>query len=381
MHNLVTMTQSLLFLILHIMSRRFLFSILLDTLIVMLLSACSLGDFGVSSPGLSVTIASETPSSRTSEIVEKDILEIPLPNKLGSASMEYSGLAWYRDALILLPQYPDRLAIDRNGFLYAIELQNLVDFVNNPKTEITVDEIPFDDADLSRQLVGFEGFEAIVFIDESIYLTIETRGGDPMKSFLVKGKVESDQGEIIGIKLDAPSLVELPVQNNNSNASYETLTTDGNFIYSFFEQNGEAQNDNPYAFRFGTDLKEKTEIEADSINYRLTDATMVDDMGCFWMINYFFPGDTHLVVDEDPISARYGLGESHRQNEPVERLVKYCLNQEGFHLTQNPPLYLKLLENDEARNWEGLAEFGDLGFLIITDKFPGSILAFIEFKQ
>lgn len=101
--------------------------------------------------------------------------------------------------------------------------------------------------------------------------------------------------------------MELPVQNNSSNASYETLTSDGNFIYAFFEQNGEAQNDNPYAIRFDPALKEMNEIKVDSINFRLTDASLVDSDGCFWMINYFFPGDTHLIVDEDPISVKYGL--------------------------------------------------------------------------
>ena len=348
---------------------------------MLLLVACSIKDNGVNSPGLPVTNDSATSTSQTSAIVEQDILEIPLPNELASASMEYSGLAWYKESLILLPQYPNRLAGDRSGSLYAIDQQNLVEFINNPKTEIKVRTIPFDDAGLSKQLDGFEGFEAIVFIEDAVYMTIETRGGNPMKSFLVRGTVESSQENLSSISLDGSSLVELPVQNNSSNASYETLTSDGNFIYAFFEQNGEAQNDNPYAIRFDPALKEMNEIKVDSINFRLTDASLVDSDGCFWMINYFFPGDTHLIVDEDPISARYGLGESHQINEPVERLVKYCLTQEGFLLSQSPPLYLELLENDEARNWEGLAEFGDLGFLIITDKFPGSILGYIELKE
>lgn len=348
---------------------------------MMLLVACSIENNGVNSPGLSETNESATPPIQTSAIIEQDLLEIPLPNELASASMEYSGLAWYKESLILLPQYPNRLAGDRSGSLYAIDQQNLVEFINNPKTEIKVDAIPFDDAGLSRQLDGFEGFEAIVFIDDVVYMTIETRGGNPMKSFLVRGTVESSQGNLSSIRLDESNLVELPVQNNSSNASYETLTSDGKFIYAFFEQNGKAQNDNPYAIRFDPALKEKNEIKVDSINFRLTDATLINGEGCFWMINYFFPGDTHLIVDEDPISARYGLGESHQLNEPVERLVKYCLTQEGFLLSQSPPLYLELLENDEARNWEGLAEFGDLGFLIITDKFPGSNLGYIELRE
>ncbi|MEL7637146.1 MAG: hypothetical protein AAGU03_05255, partial [Anaerolineaceae bacterium] len=174
--------------------------------------------------------------------------------------------------------------------------------------------------------------------------------------------------------------VELRVQNNNSNASYEALSSDGEFIYAFFEQNGKDQNANPFVLRLDADLENQQEIPLDAISYRVTDATLIDGYGTFWMINYFFPGDTHLTVDEDPISTRYGLGESHQQNEPVERLLKLKLTDEGFQVAEEPPLYLQLLENDEARNWEGLVRFGEQGFLVITDKFPDSILGYIAIK-
>lgn len=172
----------------------------------MLLVVCSIENNGVNSPGLSETNESATPPIQTSAIIEQDILEIPLPNELASASMEYSGLAWYKESLILLPQYPNRLAGDRSGSLYAIDQQNLVEFINNPKTEIKVRTIPFDDAGLSKQLDGFEGFEAIVFIEDAVYMTIETRGGNPMKSFLVRGTVESSQENLSSISLDGSSL-------------------------------------------------------------------------------------------------------------------------------------------------------------------------------
>jgi hypothetical protein len=307
-------------------------------------------------------------------------MEIPLPGELASANMEYSGLSWYGKYLILLPQYPNRINHDDEGFLYAINKDNLMAFLDNPTTEVLVDPIPFDDAGLSKQLVGFEGFEAIVFIEDSVYLTIETHGGNPMRSFIVKGLVEFDESTIKAIRLEGSSLVELTVQNNNSNASYEALTCDGTFIYAFFEQNGEAQNNLPFVIRLDSDLKNWKEIPLDFINYRLTDATLMDEDGSFWMINYFFPGDTHLEVENDPISSRYGLGESHQNNEPVERLVKLNLTEKRFILTDEPPLYLYLLANDEARNWEGLVRFGEQGFLLVTDKFPDSILGFIKIQ-
>ena len=319
-------------------------------------------------------------TKQADEVMEHSLIEFPLPTSVSSASMEYSGLAWYGDILILLPQYPNGINGNQDGFLYAIDQENLSAYLDDSTAEIPVNAIPFEDAGIPNQLKGFEGFEAITFIDNSVYLTIETHGGDPMKSFVVKGSVDSDESGIKAIQLDGSSLVELIVQNSNSNASYEALTSDGKFIYAFFEQNGEAQNASPYAVRLDSDLHNMQEIPMDFINYRLTDATLMDDEGAFWMINYFFPGDTHLRVKDDPLSTSFGLGETHQKNEPVERLVKINLTQAGFVLANEPPLYLQLLENDEARNWEGIARFGEQGFLLITDKFPDSILGYIKIK-
>jgi len=325
-------------------------------------------------------VEQEGSTGQSNTIAEYDLIEIPLPGDLASASMEYSGLAWYGETVILLPQYPSGIYGSQDGFLYAIDRDSLSAFLSGSTTNVTISAIPFDDAGLSRRLEGFEGFESVIFIEDSIFLTIETRGGDPMKSFIVKGSVKNDENGISSIQLDESSLVELTVQNNNSNASYEALTSDGEYIYAFFEQNGTAQNEQPYVIRLDADLENQREIALDFINYRLTDATLMDNDGGFWVINYFFPGDTHLKVDEDQISSMYGLGESHLKNEPVERLIKLNLTEEEFIVADEPPLYLRLLENDEARNWEGLVRFGEEGFLMITDKFPDSILGYFKIK-
>jgi hypothetical protein len=311
---------------------------------------------------------------------EYEVVEIPLPGEQAWEVMEYSGLGWWQDELVLLPQYPD--GIDGNGVgqLYAISGKLVRAFAQDPETEIIVDPIVFDDAGLSEELAGFEGFEAIVFIDNAAYLTIETSGGNPMKAFAVRGEVHSAEGKIVQITLEKSSLLELPVQNNSRNASYEALTSDGEFIYAFYEQNGTEQNDAPFAVRLDTDLSEMTQIPIEAINFRLTDATETDGNGNFWMINYFFPGDTHLAVEEDYLSDRYGLGDSHLENRPVERLVEFQLGADGFTLVDQPPIYLELMDRNVARNWEGLAALGEDGFLLITDKFPGSILAYLKIK-
>ena len=47
----------------------------------------------------------------------------------------------------------------------------------------------------------------------------------------------------------------------------------------------------------------------------------------------------------------------------------------GIVLTETPPIQLEL--GPESRNWEGLVRLEDRGFLLMTDKFPGTILGFV----
>jgi len=48
---------------------------------------------------------------------------------------------------------------------------------------------------------------------------------------------------------------------------------------------------------------------------------------------------------------------------------------------KQPPIQLKLINDDNSRNWEGIVRFGDEGFIIVTDKFPSTILGFVRKPQ
>ena len=140
------------------------------------------------------------------------------------------------------------------------------------------------------------------------------------------------------------------------------------------------QNLQPLVLKINQDLVVVDDLPIDPVNFRLTDASKIDENGEFWMINYFFPGDTHLKVNSDAISEKYGLGKSHLENEVVERLLKFKLDEKGVNLVEETPVYLELLPKNVARNWEGLVELDDIGFLLISDKFPNSILSFVKFR-
>jgi hypothetical protein len=206
-------------------------------------------------------------------------------------------------------------------------------------------------------------------------MTIESRSGSPMMGYLVRGTVS---GAIERITLDADTLVPLDPQTSFSNASDEAITLFNGMVYTFFEDNGFEQNPQPVAHQFSIeDPLQAATIPFPNINYRITDATSADSEGYFWVMNYFYPGDTHLQASSDALAEAYGQGSTHQDSDVVERIIKLQIGNAAIRLVDEPPVQLQLLPENEARNWEGLVVLDDLGFLVVTDSFPESILAFV----
>jgi hypothetical protein len=57
-------------------------------------------------------------------------------------------------------------------------------------------------------------------------------------------------------------------------------------------------------------------------------------------------------------------------------LIEFRIDKDDVNLIDQAPIYLELLDED-SRNWEGIVRYGD-GFLLVTDKFPTTILAYVE---
>jgi hypothetical protein len=60
-------------------------------------------------------------------------------------------------------------------------------------------------------------------------------------------------------------------------------------------------------------------------------------------------------------------------------LIQFKLTNGIIQLTDRKPIEIELDENG-SRNWEGLVRLDHNGFLIATDKFPGSFLGFVPTK-
>jgi len=314
----------------------------------------------------------ETPTNRE-YLEEVEVIPLKLPERISAASFEYSGMGWFGDYLVLLPQYPEGKDFSRKPNLFAIAKQDLLAAITDPDLELPVRDIPIENSDLRSVIKGFEGFESILFVDQNVYMTIESRAGDPMMGYLIRGVVN---GDLESITLDVNSLVELRPFSSELNATFEGMTYWNGSLYVMYEHNSMRNVKQPVAYQINPDLENIREIPFPVISYRITDATISDVYGKFWVMNYFFPGDTHLAVDQDSLVEEYGEGKTHAENDPVERLVQLQIENDQISRIDQPPTYLQLLDNDIARNWEGLVMLDNLGFLLITDSFPGSVLGF-----
>ncbi len=304
---------------------------------------------------------------------EHPILPIPLAGEAASSDAEFSGLAWYRDYLILLPQYPARFGTG-DGKLFEIAKADLVDFIDGKnRLPITPKEIAFRAPGLAQHLPGFEGYEAIAFVDDLVFLTIESKQGTMLGS-LVKGAVLPD---LSAIEVDPATMVSIPHQADLLNISDEAIVPLQDKILTIYEANGARANPRPVAHFFDLRPAAIGTLTFPGVAYRITDATPPDDAGRFWAINCLWQGDPSVLGDSDPLELRFGKGPTHGRLPQVERLIEFQYADTGITLTNTPPIQL-VLQNAAARNWEGIARLDSRGFIIVTDRYPETILAFVE---
>ncbi len=315
---------------------------------------------------------STKPTATPSATAEYPVTVIPLAGPAAGQDAEISGMAWYGDYLILLPQYPARMGDN----LFALPKSDILAFLDgNQSGPLTPLEIPLlgTAADLVR---GYEGLEAITFVGDQVFITIEAEDGDWRMGYLVRGSIAAD---LSGIQLETDNLVEIQPQADLENFSDEALLAVDDVLLTFYEANGANVNPAPVAHRFDLSLDPAPPVTFPNVEYRVTDSSAPDAEGRFWVINYLYPGELDKLdpVTPDPLTAQYGAGETHSHNTAVERLLECQYSDSGITLVATPPLQLELLGDDSPRNWEGLARLDERGFLLATDKYPETILAFV----
>ena len=317
---------------------------------------------------------SAAPLPQPQAVVEASITPLPLGAPLNQDDLEISGLAWKGDSLVILPQYPSRYAPEGHYQLYALSREEIERARTADAPEpLQPTPIPIQTLGISDQVPDYEGCEAITFVNGRVYVLVEARREDGMHGFLLTG----DASVLDPLRIDVGTPHEIPAQAPLANMAYEALTMWKDTVLTFYEANGAHVNPTPAAHKFTQVAEPVGAVPFPTLEYRLTDATAVDDEGRFWVTNYFYPGEQEILEPApDSLRLRHGTGPTHGASDIVERLVEYQYQGTRVVRTDTPPLWLKL-DGTSGRNWEGVARLGD-GFLVATDQYPHSMLAYVE---
>ena len=215
---------------------------------------------------------------------------IPIGGDIANSSQEISGMDWYKDNLFLLPE-------NLNGYVFCINKQLLdLKINNNDTTKIIPKKIKFNTPNYKQIIPGFDSFESIAFRGYEVYITIEIKFPDSMSCVLVRGHIDEKSLEIT---IPEQTLTTLDVPTYVDNLSYETLVIKDDQVYALFETYGSNLIPKPYAFSIGIQGNEIKKYPISNINYRITDATKIDQYNKFWVINYFFPRDKKSLNPSD----------------------------------------------------------------------------------
>jgi hypothetical protein len=318
------------------------------------------------------------PASTPAGGPDNPVLEIPLAGPVADPRSELSGLAWYGDNLIFLPQYPDFETEDGASFLYALSKAEILAFLDGQLDgPLEPRPVPFAAAGLEESIAGFEGYEAIAFSGDDAYLTIEARNNGAMLGYLVKGSMAPGLPGLGGLALDAATLAVIAPQSDALNIADETLFVAGQLVGTIYELNGAGVNPAPVVHLFDRNLTPVGVTSLPNVPFRITDATVPDAAGRFWAINYFYPTGDELDVFSTPEG-----GASVDQAWPawsgLGRLIELQFTPAGVVPAGTAPIQLEANLSD-IHNWEGLARLDGRGFLLVSDDIPGSALGFVAF--
>lgn len=311
-----------------------------------------------------------------------DPLFLDFSGPLREDRAEVSGLCWNEDLLVVLPEDPAIFGREGMLGLFTIDKEAIEAKISGQRPE------PLDPAlidgkatRLIQMITGFDGLEAIGMMDNRVYCTAEARVDTVMAAYLLTGRTSLVNDQLV-VELTHRSFI--PLDSNIFNVAEESIVIDGRRVITISEVNGANVRPDPVAQVFNASGNFLTAMPFPQIEYRVTDATALDDEGRFWVINYFYPGERDkLKPAADPERAKFGTPENQPDTGCVERLLELQLTRDNRIIrTETPPIYLQL-DPAGCRNWEGIVRLDERGFLLMTDKYPGTLLAFVPnpFKE
>ena len=327
-------------------------------LVVLLCGGCRPGG---AMPGDRTTASAGLPEEADKCGSVVPVHEVSLPPPWGRSEVEFSAGAQSGREVVLLPQYP------REGALVVT-----AEVSEEAMEEAGFRLISVEDGGLPGLIEGYDGFEALAIEGDEFFAAIEAREVTGTMAWLVRGQVMRDEGHrIMGLRVDGNLRTRLVPSRVAPNRSFEALLLREGEVLALPEmsQDGEA------IVLSRVDLRVLRRIRAPDLPWRVTDATPLGADGTFTVVNYLWRGDRDLAREHDPF-APSGCKRPEGTRGGRERLVHLRLRGDRFETLPVSPL--RLAPGGEGdRNWEGIARL-DRGYLVVTDRYPRTILARIS---
>jgi hypothetical protein len=310
---------------------------------------------------------------KKSGIIDSPAFPLALAGPLSNKRAEVSGLTWYKEqVMILMPQFLKAPGQVNKAALYALSLNQLKTSLSQQGLDPLIpQEIPVLHSEwLSKDIEGYEGFEAIAFRGDDGYLTVEakhpTKG---MQAYLIHGKMKKGKSGELSFVLDPSSLTSIPIMSHLKNFACESIVLTDHSILAIFEANGKKVNpaSGAVAFEFDFNLKYLGTVPFPALDFRVTDASAMNAQGEFFVLNYFWTGDREVLKEQN-------------ETENKELIIPLVYNKTKKAIERSSALAINI-KNPRLKklghNWEGIAALDKIGFFVITDEHPETILGFV----
>jgi hypothetical protein len=300
------------------------------------------------------------------------VRSLRLPKELAYYDNQFSGLAASADKLFLMSE--SRLQDQAEAKLYTVRLADLDRQLADtayvlPYQKVPITGLPALRARMAAAGQRYEGLEAMLLVQDVVYLSVETDTPSPL-CYLLKGQLRAD-----AVVLDTTCLLPLakPLAPDGShiyNAGFEALAKANKHVLAFFEYNSfPGQN---YIYKLDTSHLSSAsapgKLPFAQLPFRITDVTATGK-NRFTALNFFFKGEGGDAIYRTPASdvANAQLIRDGAGYKNYSRLLTIELKDNK--LTWQP--LWEFPEKYRGYNWEGLAAYKG-GYFVINDKYTPS---------
>ncbi|MCP5064427.1 MAG: hypothetical protein GY936_18460, partial [Ignavibacteriae bacterium] len=122
---------------------------------------------------------------------ETEIIQIQLAGEVAIRKSEFSGLCWYNNDLILLPQYPDRFSDEAGGKIFYISKERIKSYLSGKnKSPLEAEYFSINVNDFPDLFSFGSGFESVTINNNIAYFTIESASMQKTETYLISGKID-----------------------------------------------------------------------------------------------------------------------------------------------------------------------------------------------